>query len=58
VPADWCEAHHGPDPWAEGGTTDLADLDFLCPFHHHRAHDPGYRVGKMPNGEYRFHRRT
>jgi len=58
VPADWCEAHHGRDPWAEGGTTDLADLDFLCPFHHHRAHDPGYRVDKMPNGDYRFHRRT
>jgi len=58
VPADWCEAHHGRTPWAEGGTTDLADLDFLCPFHHHRAHDPAYRVDKMPNGDYRFHRRT
>jgi hypothetical protein len=58
VPADWCEAHHGRTPWAEGGTTDLADLDFLCPFHHHRAHDPGYRVERMPNGDYRFHRRT
>jgi hypothetical protein len=58
VPADWCEAHHGRTPWAQGGTTDLADLDFLCPFHHHRAHDPGYRVDRMPNGDYRFHRRT
>jgi len=58
VPADWCEAHHGRTPWAEGGTTDLADLDLLCPFHHHRAHDPGYRVERMANGDYRFHRRT
>jgi len=58
VPADWCEAHHGRTPWAEGGTTDLADLDFLCPFHHHRAHDPGYRVERLANGDYRFHRRT
>jgi hypothetical protein len=58
VPADWCEAHHGRTPWAEGGTTDLADLDFLCPFHHHRAHDPAYRVERLPNGDYRFHRRT
>ena len=58
VPADWCEAHHGRTPWAQGGTTDLADLDLLCPFHHHRAHDPGYRVDRLPNGDHRFHRRT
>jgi hypothetical protein len=40
IPAAWCEAHHAGQPWADGGRTDLADGVLLCPFHHHRAHDP------------------
>ena len=42
VPAAWCEAHHHRQPWSQGGRTDLADGKLLCPFHHHRAHDPGW----------------
>ncbi|QYJ05399.1 13E12 repeat family protein [Nocardioides panacisoli] len=42
IPTAWCEAHHKRRTWAEGGTTDLADLATLCSFHHHRAHDPQY----------------
>jgi hypothetical protein len=57
VPAEWCEAHHKRDPWAAGGTTDLADLAFLCPWHHHRAHDPGHRTTWPPSGGAKFHRR-
>jgi hypothetical protein len=57
VPAEWCESHHKRDPWAAGGSTDLADLSFLCPWHHHRAHDPGYRVTWSDSGGARFHRR-
>jgi hypothetical protein len=57
VPAAWCEAHHSRDPWASGGTTDLADLMMLCPWHHHRAHDDSYLTKKLPNGDVRFHRR-
>jgi hypothetical protein len=56
VPAAWCESHHKRDPWAAGGTTDRADLGFLCPWHHHRAHDPTYRVDWSATGA-TFHRR-
>lgn len=58
VPAAWCESHHKRDPWAGGGTTDRADLAFLCPWHHHRAHDPGYRATWPPGGGVVIHRRT
>ncbi|WP_193609024.1 DUF222 domain-containing protein [Nocardioides lijunqiniae] len=58
IPAPWCEAHHGGDPWSRGGRTDLADADLLCSFHHHVAHDHRYRVDRLPDGGVRFHRRT
>ena len=58
IPAAWCEAHHWRKPWAQGGTTDLADGVLLCGWHHHRAHDPKYDATRMPNGDFRFHRRT
>jgi hypothetical protein len=57
VPAAWSESHHKREAWAAGGTTDLADLAFLCPWHHHRAHDPTYRTRWLPGGGVRFHRR-
>lgn len=57
IPAAWCEAHHAGDPWCQGGKTDLADGALLCSFHHHRAHDPGYLHSRLPNGDFRFHRR-
>ena len=57
VPADWCEAHH-KKPWSQGGHTDLDDGVLLCPWHHHRAHDPTYDASRMPNGDVRFSRRT
>jgi hypothetical protein len=58
IPAAWCEAHHAKKPWAQGGRTDLADGVLLCPWHHHRAHDPRYDAQRLPDGDYRFHRRT
>lgn len=57
VPATWCEGHHGR-AWSRGGRTDLADGALLCPWHHHRAHDPTYLTERLPNGDYRFTRRT
>jgi hypothetical protein len=30
----------------------------FCPWHHHRAHDDAYAKKQMPNGDYRFHKRT
>jgi hypothetical protein len=58
IPAAWCEAHHAARPWQMGGRTDLADGALLCSWHHHRAHDPGYTTRRLPNGDFRFHRRT
>jgi hypothetical protein len=58
IPAAWCEAHHHRQPWSQGGRTDLADGKLLCPFHHHRAHDPGWITSHHPNGSTSFHRRT
>jgi len=57
IPAAWCEAHH-LRPWSQGGRTDLEDGVLLCPWHHHRGHDPRYRANRLPNGDYRFTRRT
>ena len=58
IPAAWCEAHHHQQPWSKGGRTDLADGKLLCPFHHHRAHDPGWETHHHANGSTTFHRRT
>ena len=58
IPAAWCEVHHAGDAWCRGGRTDLADGLMLCPFHHHRAHDPRYRTDRLADGGVRFHRRT
>jgi hypothetical protein len=40
-PYAWSELHH-QDPWASGGTTDLALAVPLCGHHHRRIHDPHY----------------
>lgn len=58
VPAAWCEAHHARQPWSRGGRTDLADGLLLCSYHHHRAHDPGYDLRRLPTGDVRFARRV
>jgi hypothetical protein len=57
IPAAWCEAHH-QQPWSRGGKTNLAHGKLLCPFHHHRAHDPAWQTHHHPNGSTTFHRRT
>jgi hypothetical protein len=57
IPAAWCEAHHKV-PWAKGGKTRLEDGTLLCPFHHHRAHDPGWITHHHANGSTSFTRRT
>jgi hypothetical protein len=57
IAAAWTEAHH-LNPWAAGGTTDLDNGVLFCAWHHHRAHDDTFRMSKLSNGDYRFHRRT
>ena len=56
VPGTWCEAHHH-DPWHTGGHTDLADGVLFCSHHHHQAHEPRWRLQRLPNGDHRFHPR-
>ena len=56
IPAAWTEAHH-LHGWVLGGNTDIEDGILLCPWHHHRAHDPAYQTDRMPNGDLRYHRR-
>ena len=57
MPAEFCEAHH-IFPWSQGGKTSLQDCKLLCPFHHHRAHDPGWITHHQPNGKTSYTRRT
>ena len=38
MPARWCDAHHLRH-WADGGTTDPANLQLLCSRHHTAAHE-------------------
>ena len=38
IPARWCDAHHQTH-WADGGTTDLPNLELLCSRHHTLAHE-------------------
>jgi hypothetical protein len=55
-PASWCHAHHDL-PWSEGGHTTVKDGRLLCPWHHGKAHDPGYRMSRLPDGKVSFTRR-
>ena len=57
IPAAWCEAHH-KTKWCRGGKTNLEDGVLLCPWHHHRAHDPAFDTEYLLNGDVRFARRT
>jgi hypothetical protein len=56
VPARYCHAHH-KQPWSAGGPTDLDNGTLLCPFHHHRAHDPRWHITHHPDGTTTFTRR-
>ena len=56
-PPGWCHAHHEV-PWSEGGETSVEKGRLLCPWHHTKAHDPGYHMTRPPNGKVRFHQRT
>ncbi len=57
-PPGWCHAHHDEVPWSAGGGTSVEKGRLLCPFHHAKAHSPGYDLTRLPDGQVRFHRRT
>jgi hypothetical protein len=50
-PARTCELDHRT-PWADGGTTTPANLQPLCPRHHHLKHEAGWTVTRQPDGSY------
>jgi len=43
-PPEWTEVHHHRQPWAKGGTTDLADGMLVCSHDHHILHDQGWNI--------------
>ena len=45
-PFAWSEIHH-LIPWSHHGDTDLEAIP-LCSWHHHRAHDPRWRLTQHP----------
>jgi hypothetical protein len=48
-PASWGEVHH-LRPWAQGGSTDLANLVTICRAHHWRVHEGGWRLVRTDEG--------
>lgn len=49
APADWCQVHHFI-PWDDDGTTDIANLGFVCSHHHHACHEGGHVMARGPDG--------
>jgi hypothetical protein len=43
IPGAWCDIDH-LIPWEHGGTSDLANLGFLCRHHHIEKHRPGVTI--------------
>ncbi len=54
-PAGWTSIHHITH-WAHGGTTDMWNQTPQCDFHHHRVHEGGYGLTRLPNGDLQFTR--
>jgi hypothetical protein len=48
-PASWCHAHH-QTYWTNGGSTDLANLPFVCNKHHHLIHDKHWKIQSLDDG--------
>ena len=54
-PPGWTSAHHLVH-WIHGGATDISNMALLCTFHHHRVHEGGYGLRRLPNGQLEFTR--
>jgi Domain of unknown function (DUF222) len=57
-PPSWCHVHHDETSWADGGGTSVDKGRLLCPWHHGKAHHPGYDMTRLASGKVRFNRRT
>jgi len=49
-PPEWTEVHHFRQPWAAGGTTNLADGMLVCSHDHHVLHDQGWNIRLSDDG--------
>ncbi len=49
----FCDAHHVRH-WTQGGETALDNLVLLCRKHHRALHEEGYRMERVPEGDFRF----
>ena len=49
----YLEAHH-LEHWAQGGETSLSNTTLLCWFHHHEAHEGGFRIERGDDGQLVF----
>ncbi|MGH3333994.1 MAG: hypothetical protein ACRDPJ_22095 [Nocardioidaceae bacterium] len=47
-------AHAILSPWSKGGRTSVHNGALLCPYHHHRAHEPANDITRLANGKYTF----
>jgi hypothetical protein len=54
-PPSMCHAHHIV-PWEDGGSTDMANLALLCHYHHHKVHQGGWTIERLPDNSLRFTR--
>jgi len=50
VPGYGSQVHHATLDWADGGTTDIDDLDFSCGPHNRLVKKGGWRTRKLPDG--------
>jgi hypothetical protein len=48
-PASWGEVHHLRH-WAQGGSTDVANLVTICRAHHWKVHEGGWRLIRADDG--------
>jgi hypothetical protein len=48
-PASWGEVHHFRH-WAQGGSTDVANLVMICRAHHWKVHEGGWRLIRADEG--------
>lgn len=56
MPAAFSEFHH-LTAWEEGGGTSVEDGIMVCPYHHHRIHDPKWQLQVIGDHRYRLRRR-
>jgi len=50
VPAYWCQVHHATKDWAQGGQTNIDDLNLSCGPHNRGVNEDGWTTRKRDDG--------